>query len=105
MILLADPPVLIEMSVRVALTAVIKSAPILKGPTPVLVTGTNTEGSYTCSCHSGFEFGSDGESCIDINECLVGNGSCDHECLNQVGSFECRCRNGYRLANGGECVG
>jgi hypothetical protein len=38
MILLADPPVLIEMSVRVALTAVIKSAPILKGPTPVLVT-------------------------------------------------------------------
>ena len=41
----------------------------------------------------------------DINECLVDNGSCDHECLNQVGSFECRCINGYRLANGGECVG
>ncbi len=33
----------------------------------------------------------------DMNECALGNGGCDHQCVNTGGSFMCRCRPGYDL--------
>ena len=85
----------------------IKSAPILKGPTPVIVAADLSLDQMENHALVFLYLSVPAQSICpaDINECLVDNGSCDHECLNQVGSFECRCRNGYRLANGVECVG
>ena len=41
-----------------------------------------------------------------MDECLVNNGGCEHDCFNTIGSFECRCRRGYFLTtNGRNCVG
>ena len=36
-------------------------------------TCTNTDGSFTCVCNSGWE-GADGTSCTDIDECATDNG-------------------------------
>ena len=33
----------------------------------------------------------------DINECLLGNGQCDHDCHNTIGSYYCTCQMGYLL--------
>ena len=33
----------------------------------------------------------------DINECLSGNGGCNHICTNTQGSFECLCNTSYIL--------
>lgn len=35
--------------------------------------------------------------CVDVDECLVANGGCDHTCQNTAGSFQCFCRQGFRL--------
>jgi hypothetical protein len=59
---------------------------------------TNTEGSFTCSCWSGF--GGDGkDQCVDLNECEM---SWVHECkapnaicTNTVGSYKCSCKQGF----------
>ncbi|KAI6659041.1 hypothetical protein LOD99_14717 [Oopsacas minuta] len=63
---------------------------------------TNTMGSYLCSCYeyfvlsndrhtcqcqSGYKLTADG--CVDINECVDGNGGCDDICINTDGSFTC----------------
>ena len=43
---------------------------------------------------------------IDIDECAVDNGGCDHICINKPGSFECQCKEGYALgADGKTCTG
>ena len=34
---------------------------------------------------------------IDINECAVNNGQCDHNCHNTEGSYYCTCKEGYVL--------
>ena len=42
----------------------------------------------------------------DINECLVANGGCSHNCMNTPGSFNCTCKTGFALAsNGLDCNG
>ncbi|XP_053386927.1 uncharacterized protein LOC123542089 isoform X2 [Mercenaria mercenaria] len=53
--------------------------------------------SYICEqCPDGFE--DDGEDgCIDIDECAVSNGKCEHNCTNTDGSFECTCKDGFRV--------
>ena len=87
---------------------------------------TNTDGSYICSCNTGYTLDSNGNSCTgkyaimstciselcdftlstDDNECLIDNGGCEHECVNIGGSFECHCQNGYRLSSDGfNCIG
>ena len=52
-------------------------------------------GSHSCTCNAGYE--GDGNTCIDINECLTDNGGCAHICTDTDGSFECSCRAGYAL--------
>lgn len=64
---------------------------------------TNTLGSYTCSCKTGFNLGSDQMTCIDIDECKLNNGGCVAKCVNTPGSFECSCDDGYK-AQGIQCV-
>lgn len=33
----------------------------------------------------------------DVDECLDGNGDCEHECINEIGSYRCACKSGYKL--------
>ena len=43
---------------------------------------------------------------LDVNECSINNGGCQHTCVNTDGSYECQCRSGYRLSsNGRNCIG
>jgi len=46
------------------------------------------------------------DNVTDINECVVNNGGCQHECCNTPGSFTCSCPPGYQLtADGRHCQG
>uniref|UniRef100_A0A3B4BJE7 EGF-like domain-containing protein n=1 Tax=Periophthalmus magnuspinnatus TaxID=409849 RepID=A0A3B4BJE7_9GOBI len=54
----------------------------------------NTDGSYRCSCTSGFKLASDARSCEDVNECETN--PCGQECANVYGSYQCYCRRGYQ---------
>ena len=65
-------------------------------------TCVNTIGSYECEyegsgvyCTKGFMVLDD--ECIDVDECQVGNGGCDHGCVNEEGGFKCTCKTGYLL--------
>jgi hypothetical protein len=53
---------------------------------------SNTDGSFKCSCRSGFNLASDGRYCEDVNECLTPN-ACGSEsavkCVNTHGSYAC----------------
>ncbi|XP_041379174.1 neurogenic locus notch homolog protein 1-like, partial [Gigantopelta aegis] len=63
---------------------------------------TNTNGSYTCACRTGYS--GDGHSCTDINECL-NQKSCDinANCTNTDGSYTCTCQAGYS-GDGNNCT-
>ena len=43
---------------------------------------------------------------LDIDECLINNGSCHQNanCTNIAGSHNCTCRNGY-VGDGNNCTG
>ena len=42
----------------------------------------------------------------DVDECLISNGGCHHNCHNSVGSYTCSCNGGYRLnTDGHTCEG
>ena len=82
-------------------------------------TCTNTIGSYTCSCGSGYRLAADGHQCrgmhcllqfqggfftkhhffLDINECAEGTHLCDQTCTNSIGSYSCSCGPNYQLAS------
>jgi len=68
---------------------------------------TNTIGSYTCTCPSGFtDNKGNGWICDDINECVKGNANCaatGAACINTIGSFQCQCLDGY-TGNGVACT-
>uniref|UniRef100_A0A914VKD9 Nidogen-1 n=1 Tax=Plectus sambesii TaxID=2011161 RepID=A0A914VKD9_9BILA len=72
---------------------------------------TPFEPSYRCECERGYEVQIDasvqplGWRCIDLDECIRGDHTCDPnaECWNIAGSFECRCKQGYH-GNGQRCL-
>ena len=41
----------------------------------------------------------------DIDECELGNGGCEHNCINTEGAFYCECEAGFRLEKGFMCQG
>ncbi len=60
-------------------------------------TCTNTQGSFTCSCSSGYQLSGNGLSCVDINECTTSQHNCAQVCRNTPGSFTCDCNSGFML--------
>ncbi|WAR25022.1 LOW QUALITY PROTEIN: FBN1-like protein, partial [Mya arenaria] len=66
-------------------------------------TCTNTAGSYSCSCTSGYT--GDGYTCVDLNECNEADrGGCAQGCSNTIGGHSCFCGQGYTLnADGLAC--
>ena len=47
------------------------------------------------------------DPCLDIDECMAGNGGCDQECVNTPGLYYCSCREGFILeqSNNKTCTG
>merc|ERR1711881_168936 len=66
-------------------------------------TCTNTEGSFTCTCKTGYT--GDGFTCSDINECASSN-ACPPGAtwVNSDGSFTCTCPSGYQLTESDGCI-
>jgi hypothetical protein len=58
---------------------------------PCEQTCTNTEGSYICSCDTGFELNENGFTCDDINECATLQTPCPNGgiCVNTWGNYYC----------------
>eukprot|EP00095_Tigriopus_kingsejongensis_P006042 maker-scaffold651_size119386-snap-gene-0.25 protein:Tk06042 transcript:maker-scaffold651_size119386-snap-gene-0.25-mRNA-1 annotation:"hypothetical protein DAPPUDRAFT_303147" len=60
-------------------------------------------GEPMCQCHGGYVLQVDGRSCLDIDECAVENGGCDHLCINKPGTFMCECSKGFKV-QGNYCI-
>lgn len=73
-------------------------------PKPCKYNCQNTEGSFICSCPSGFILNPDGTSCRDLDECATGNHLCQQNCINTPGSYTCDCQEGYNQ-QGDACHG
>uniref|UniRef100_A0A0G4GEP7 EGF-like domain-containing protein n=1 Tax=Chromera velia CCMP2878 TaxID=1169474 RepID=A0A0G4GEP7_9ALVE len=65
-------------------------------------TCTNTDGSFTCACNTGYNDdlsgGVAGVSCSDADECTTSVHNCASgaaTCTNSAGSFTCACNTGY----------
>jgi len=63
----------------------------------------NTEGSFHCHCHAGYEASSN-KSCVDIDECVTSS-PCSHRCLNLPGAYQCHCPHGQKLIEDGHTCG
>ncbi|XP_058980408.1 latent-transforming growth factor beta-binding protein 4 isoform X2 [Musca domestica] len=70
----------------------------------------NTEGSYECTCPSGYDLAEDEKTCVDIDECAIVSEDeeyaaayrvCSHGCHNTDGSFVCFCPPLYHLSEDG----
>ena len=55
----------------------------------------NSEGSFVCICHAGYDASSQSSVCADVNECI--NSPCSQSCQNTAGSFICACETGYMI--------
>uniref|UniRef100_A0A8C7SRU2 Fibulin 2 n=1 Tax=Oncorhynchus mykiss TaxID=8022 RepID=A0A8C7SRU2_ONCMY len=64
---------------------------------------SSVAGRPGCSCFPGFSLMADGQSCEDINECLMSTHTCqmNERCVNTAGSFVCQitCFLGYQINN------
>eukprot|EP00057_Strongylocentrotus_purpuratus_P011936 XP_011666410.1 PREDICTED: latent-transforming growth factor beta-binding protein 4-like [Strongylocentrotus purpuratus] len=74
-------------------------------------TCNNIDGTYGCTCDSGFEANDSGTACDDVNECAgVPNPCGNGECTNTHGSYMCVCDSGFTISEDGstcdvECGG
>ena len=67
----------------------------------------DTDGSYACTCPSGYTGAATGGTCVDVDECASGSvcGAARASCINTPGSYVCGCNSGYTApATGGTCV-
>lgn len=55
-----------------------------------------------CICPPGYQMGSDGRECKDVDECQ--QDPCQQLCVNIPGTFHCSCHPGYQQDDEGECV-
>ena len=57
---------------------------------------TNIPGSYTCDCELGYCIDEINMTCVDEDECTLGNHEChvNAECTNLVGGYNCTCAKG-----------
>ncbi|KAM5192100.1 nephronectin isoform 3-T3 [Mantella aurantiaca] len=58
------------------------------------------KGEVRCRCPSpGLQLGSDGRTCVDVDECATGKAVCPRfrNCVNTFGSYICKCYPGYDL--------
>ncbi|XP_077970402.1 uncharacterized protein LOC120328603 isoform X9 [Styela clava] len=69
------------------------------GKGPCNTSCQNNIGSYVCTCNSGFVLHSDGESCIDFDECINPD-NCQQNCTNTAGNFTCSCYDGFSEVDG-----
>ncbi|CAC5419920.1 EGF-containing fibulin-like extracellular matrix protein 1,Fibrillin-1,Fibulin-1,Fibulin-5,Fibrillin-2 [Mytilus coruscus] len=60
---------------------------------------SNKNGSFTCSCRTGYTLNIDQTTCTDIDECLYNNGGCSEYCRNVDGFYECYCQTGLHLGS------
>uniref|UniRef100_A0A672Q6F7 Epidermal growth factor-like protein 6 n=1 Tax=Sinocyclocheilus grahami TaxID=75366 RepID=A0A672Q6F7_SINGR len=69
------------------------------------------QGEVRCLCPSpGLQLGSDGKTCVDIDECATGKNQCpfNRQCTNTFGSYYCKCQTGHDLkyvSGKYDCVG
>ncbi|XP_059160605.1 uncharacterized protein LOC131944081 [Physella acuta] len=63
---------------------------------------SNTEGSFVCSCQSGYRLDTaEKKTCLEINECEERTSKCQQKCTNTKGNYSCSCQNGYTLDDNG----
>ncbi|XP_039615423.1 fibrillin-2 isoform X1 [Polypterus senegalus] len=55
----------------------------------------NMDGSFRCECPVGYGLDVSGISCVDLDECSVGNPCGNGTCSNVMGGFECNCNDGF----------
>nr|CAB3245011.1 fibulin-2-like [Phallusia mammillata] len=69
----------------------------------------DTPDGIECACREGYKLNIDGQSCDDINECVIGTHTCQETqiCFNTVGGFNCQrrisCGTGYELTDTNTC--
>jgi hypothetical protein len=56
----------------------------------------NLEGTYACTCASGYEAPLTGGTCNNVDECLLGTPCGVGVCTDNAGSYACSCPSGYR---------
>eukprot|EP00920_Eleutheroschizon_duboscqi_P000952 GHVT01002361.1.p1 GENE.GHVT01002361.1~~GHVT01002361.1.p1 ORF type:complete len:956 (-),score=224.51 GHVT01002361.1:582-3449(-) len=72
----------------------------------------DTEPGVRCGCEAGWRLAEDQRTCVDVDECLEGNHTCDptgrvSKCVNTNGDFKCECNQemGFKNAeNNKACV-
>ena len=77
----------------------------LADPCDVNATCTNSPGSFSCACNSGYTGAGDPGDCLDIDECLADPCDINATCTNSPGSYSCACNSGYTGAGDpGDCL-
>lgn len=66
----------------------------------------NSEGQRQCFCPVGYilDEGNNSSTCIDIDECVMGEPVCEHACVNTFGGFRCSCNESFILHDEYKCL-